>query len=407
VQPGAPVQALLDVLCGRNNSWPRLDATGWQAFETEAARHGVSALAYHELARDAHAPPQVVRSLEHHHVRNRLRNLRLYAWLGALLEGLTAAAIDVIVLKGAFLARAVYADPALRAMSDVDLLVRRRDLERTASTMRALGWLQSAPLPAGGHQLPAFELEGVLVDVHWNIEDDDARFAIDPAGLWERAVPARIGHAQAFALSPPDLLLHLCLHTAYGHGWKQFDGGLRQLADIAAVVRHHGPTIDWQGFATRAEAWRVDRCAWLALITARDLLRADVPDSVLDRLARQRPDARWVLAASELALGCHYIELARGLPALANSWLNKRWRRLSRAARWRAHLLPADASLRRAYPVLERQMLLAHLAHWKDLAGDALRLAFTARHRALWARERERRRLIAWLEGSAQQRCAR
>ena len=119
---------------------------------------------------------------------------------------------------------------------------------------------------------------------------------------------------------------------------------------------------------------------------------------MLDRLAP--PQARWPLLARELALGSHYVELARRLPALGPPWIDKRWLRLSRIARWRAQLLPAAASLRRAYPKLEPHARFMLLAHWWDLAGDVLRLAFDATRRTLVSRERERRALIAWLEGA-------
>ncbi len=402
MQLSAPVQVLLDVLAGRADTPHSLDAAGWETLVAEASRHGVSALAYQALAHGGYAPRRVVQALEGHYLRNRLRNLRLYGRLAALLDALTAQAIDVIVLKGAFLAQAVYEDAALRPMSDADLLVRHSDLERAARAMRALGWRQSPALPEGGHQLPTFELAGVQIDLHWSIEDDAAPFAIDVAGLWQRAVPARVGRAQALALSAEDLLLHLCLHTAYNHGWLQFDGGLRQLADIAAVVKRYESTLDWSVLAVRAQAWQASRCVWLGLVTARDLLRAGVHDAVLDRLAPSQPHDRWIQLASRLALGSHYAELARRLPVLGRSWMNKRWCRLPRGGRWHALLLPAQASLRRAYPALDGHPTLAHVAHWKDLAGEMLRIGVSAEDRALWSFERERRGLVGWLEG----RCA-
>jgi len=398
VQAAAPVQALLDVLSGHHDAPPQLDAAGWQAFLAEASRHGVAALAYRSLADGGHAPQHVVQALESHYLKNRLRNLRLYAHLFAVLEGLAAQAIDVVVLKGAFLAQAVYEDAALRPMSDVDLLVRPQDLERAARAMRALGWLQSPPVPEGGHQLPTFELAGVQVDLHWSIEDDAAPFRVDGGGLWQRAVPARLSQASALALSAEDLLLHLCLHTAYNHGWLQFDGGLRQMADIAVVVRHHEATFDWPAFTARALAWRAGRCVWLALATARDLLRVGIPDSALSGLERAQPNGCWSRTGRELVLGRHYAELARRLPVLGRSWLNKRWWRLPRNARWRAIFWPAPASLQSAYPALKDRARLAHLAHWMDLASEVLGLGVSAPARALWSLERDRRALVEWLE---------
>lgn len=387
------MQALLDVLADRHDAPPQLDAAGWEAFLAEASRHGVSALAHHRL-QGRPVPPQVLQALERHHVKNKLRNLRLVARVAALLGALRAQAISVVVLKGLHLAQTVYADTALRAMADADLLVRASDLDRAAQTMRALGWGQGAALMAeGGHQLPTFELDGVQVELHWTIEDDAAPFAVDIAGLWERAQPVCIGQSQALGLSPEDLLLHLCMHTAYGHGWRQFDGGLRQLGDIAVVVRHHVSTLDWHTFATRAVAWRVRRCVWLALITARDLLGVAVPEAVFDHLAPPQPHAPWIALARELVLGNHYADLARCLPVLGQSSMHKRWRLLSPVARWRVRLFPGRRSLRRVYPGLEGRPALAQVAHWKDLAIDLLRLAFDAGHRRVQARERERHRV--------------
>ena len=142
---------------------------------------------------------------------------------------------------------------------------------------------------------------------------------------------------------------------AYGlRPWleRQFDGGLRQLTDIAAVLRHHGSTLDWHKVVLCAEAWHAERCLSLCLATARDLLRVHVPQVVFDRLTM--PGDRWQRVARELCLGNHYTELAQWLPVLARFWIDKRWRGLSRLARWRECLMPARASLRHVYPRLKR-----------------------------------------------------
>lgn len=393
------MQALLDVLACSDDgdgAAPRLDAAGWNAFVDEASRHGVAALAYRRLSHRATVPRGVMQTLEGHYLKNRLRNLRLFARLSVLLEALHAASINVIVLKGAYLAHAIYGDPALRAMADADLMVRERDLDRAARVLRTAGWQHGAALQGGGHQLATFVLEGVQVELHWNIEDDAAPYAVDVTGLWQRALPARVGHAPAHALVPEDLLLHLCMHSAYGHSWKQFDGGLRQLADISAVLRHHDSAFDWPAFVTRAAAWRVDRSVSLCLVVARELLRTPVPQAVIDELAQ--PPARWIALARELALGRHYAELARCLPALSRPWLQKSWLRLSGRARWREHLLPARATLSTAYPTLRERPAWMRPAHWNDLTADAIRLMFDRKARAIASRERERWALIAWLE---------
>jgi hypothetical protein len=323
--------------------------------------------------------------------------------LSDLLRELHVAGIAVVVLKGAYLAQAVYGEPALRSMGDADVLVQRADLARATALMRAGGWRDKVPgamTPEHGHQLPTLVLGGAQVELHWAIEDDDSPFAIDSDGLWRRAVRAEIGGAPALALSPEDLLLHLALHAAYGHGWLQFESGLRPLADIVACLKHFGAGLDWDIVVDRARAWGVHPSVWVTLVLVRDLLHADTPPQVLARLAPPRADQALVDTATDLVLGHHYRDLAAHLPTLGRSWLTKRWHRLPRAVHWRAHVLPSAETLGKAYPSLRLATLqpLRYAMHCVELLADIARLSFDGQARSLIRLERDRMRVLRWLE---------
>jgi hypothetical protein len=397
---------LLALLSAREQPLPPLDAQQWATLAHEALRHGVAPLVHARLQRSAAtAPDSVRRSLQACHLRTGLENLRLLTRIAGVLQQWRSRGIDAVVLKGAYLAQWVYASPALRSMGDADLLVRRADLARARSLLLANGWREGATTrwttpDGGGHQMPTFSQGGAMLELHWGIEDDDCPFAIDSDGLWQRAVPVSVGGAPARALAPEDLLLHLALHAAYGHGWLQFESGLRPLVDISACLRHFGDRLDWNVLVERAFAWRVHPSVWLTLTLVRDLLHASVPTLALDRLAPTGADRARVDAAAELVLGHHYRDLAAQLPVLARSWLTKRWHRLPRAAHWRSHALPRAEVLARAYPSLSSAPLqpLRYAAYWTDLLSDVARLLLRREVRTIGARERSRVRLIHWLE---------
>jgi hypothetical protein len=239
-----------------------------------------------------------------------------------------------------------------------------------------------------------------MLELHWGIEDDDNPFAIDTDGLWRRAVPASVGGAEALALAPEDLLLHLALHTAYNHGWLQFQGGLRPLCDIAACLRRFGDQLQWDVLIQRAHAWRIHRSVWLTLMLVRDLLRVGVPPAALDRLAPSDADPALVHAATDLVLGRHYHDVLVQLPVLGRSWLTKRWHRLPRPTHWRVHAFPRCDALEKAYPSLGSSALrpLRYAAHWAALLNDVAHLSFGRETRSLVARERSRVRMLRWLE---------
>jgi hypothetical protein len=312
----------------------------------------------------------------------------------------------VIVLKGAYLAAKVYEDRALRGMSDIDLLVRRDDLPRAVELLNQAGWHQP-DAPAGdmvagsGHQLATFVRDGTHLEIHWTIEDERSPFDIDVEAIWRRARSVPIAGAPAFALAPEDLLLHVCLHASYNHGWLPFNQGLRPLCDVRASIMHFGEELDWNVFTSRAREWKVDCCAWLTLVLARDLVAISVPEGSIARLAPRPVERNIVDAARQLVLGDHYDEVLRLLPVLGRTWLTAQWRHLPRATRWRRHILPSAQSLASAYPSLENAAKVVparYAAHLADLARDIGTLACSQRAKSVVARELERLALVEWLE---------
>ena len=67
-------------------------------------------------------------------------NAVLFQELERILRMLEAAGIPVIVLKGAALAQTIYPDIALRPMTDLDLLVLQKDLDRAVTLIRESGY---------------------------------------------------------------------------------------------------------------------------------------------------------------------------------------------------------------------------------------------------------------------------
>lgn len=267
----------------------RVSAEEWHGVVELARQHSVTPLLYHHLKPlDLLLPGELVENLKQEYLKQALRNIRLYQELSKLLRLLQEKNIAVIVLKGAYLAETVYDNIGLRSMSDVDLLVKKGDLLRVEQELLASGGMPedcNRVITQYNHCFGYKLLKsGLRMEIHWTIRDSDHPFQIDVEGLWSRAQPVTLAQAPAWALSPEDLLLHLCLHTAK-HAYEM---QVRMLCDISEVVRRHGTGLDWQEIGARARQWGILRAVYLFLRLAQELLGVAVP---ADWLASLRPDS--------------------------------------------------------------------------------------------------------------------
>jgi hypothetical protein len=231
------------------------------------------------------------------------RNTRRFRELRTVLGCLRTAGIPVIVLKGAYLAEAIYGDVALRPMCDADLMVPRADLPRAQAILLDKADVREQPqdiesLCRKTQHLPGAVIRGLIIEIHWTIVSPTGPFGVDTAGLWDRARPATTAGVEVLALSPEDLLLHLCLHFSRQHGLT----GLKLLCDIADTIHRFRGEMDWMRVTDRAGEWGASRYVGLTLHLAQSMLGTEVPGDVLGRLVPGGPGKRMLETARECLL---------------------------------------------------------------------------------------------------------
>jgi hypothetical protein len=306
-----------------------LSSSDWKAIIQESARHGVTLLLYHRLKTfhpGIYIPTDVVQRLRQSYLQSASRNLRLYHELGKVLEILRHENIPVIALKGAHLAELVYGNIALRPMGDVDLLVHKDDLIRVEAALLRIGL---TPLDRNrvigkdnrhfGYVQPN---RGLHVEIHWNILASMYPFNIDIDGQWERSRPVLIAGAEVSVLCPEDLLLHLCLHNSE----HTFEMGIRSICDISEAICHYSEEIGWKNLLLRARQWSIEKCVYLTLKLARELLGAFVPDDLLETIKPNDFDEHFMAIAMKQIFP-NGIGTSHGLPLSSNIsqlWGSKR-----------------------------------------------------------------------------------
>lgn len=201
-------------------------------------------------------------------------NLRRDAELAEALARFSAAGIELIFLKGSAL-RILRPELAGRFQCDVDLLLRRQDLERAEKLLQDLGFrLDESYRDREGllrdHFHLSYERRGAVVELHWDIGFSTPAGFVDR--LWARSLPAALDGQPGRVLSPEHQLLVSCLH----HSRHAFQQGLRWLADLRlhlpltpeARERFEEECLAWPRRAVRCPLWTL---AEQGVVAARDL----------------------------------------------------------------------------------------------------------------------------------------
>ena len=313
-----PADLLLGCLSGSHES-----IANWNGVADSADWHGLAPLLFKRLKQAdgrTRVPADVWERLRLAYFAGADRNARLYRALRTVLGGLSGAGIPLIVLKGAFLAEAVYRDVAVRWMCDADLMVPRSEAARSQAVLLDMGGVPKYSEDIESRcrrdaHLPEVVFHDFVIEIHWTIASPTGPVRIDVPGLWDRARPASVAGVSVLALSPEDLLLHLCLHSSYREGFK---AGLRPLCDIAEAILRFHDDMDWAQVVSRAHEWGAARYAGLTFHLARSMLGAEVPDDVLARLVPEGIDRRMLATARESILGTtDFRQSARRIDNLA------------------------------------------------------------------------------------------
>ena len=278
----APDPLLLQLL--QSDATPAAGPEDWRRAATAARPEGLEPWLYRRIVRGANAVPDDVRDeLRDASVRATARALALAAELAAILRALAAAGIACAPLRGAALAEWLYDDACARPAGDIDLLVRRGDLDAVEATLAALGF-RAVDRRAGFAREFGYTLElardGVVVEPHWTLAYPPFVDALDMDRVWARCRPGRVVGEPALLLAPEAVLLNLCLHLVH----KAPDVPLLWVLDVDRLVRRGAASIDWDELLALARGARVERQVAAALRAVVNQLATPLPVRVLSAL---------------------------------------------------------------------------------------------------------------------------
>jgi len=246
----------------------RLD---WNEVLRKAREQWVAPSLYYNLQQWGLAeliPPKIEQDFKKTYLTNAARNATIFYHLSRLLKHFQENHIPVVVLKGAALAAAVYPLPSLRMMGDVDLLFEKSDLALVDSSLLDLGYIPQAHDKWQEERAQYVYISPnklFAVEAHWALVSENSPTSVDTMKIWQRATILAVEDAEALALSPEDLIQHLCIHTLSRHNFYS-SIQLRNVYDLWTIIDKYGnDKIYWDYLVKSSRQYRTSIFVYLAL----------------------------------------------------------------------------------------------------------------------------------------------
>jgi hypothetical protein len=263
----------------------------WDYILNHRAFYRITPLLFHnlkEIADEDAVPLFVMDALTAHYAFMFYRNMQIYSILRDILERFQNAGISVILLKGVALGETVYSDIDLRPPGDIDILVKKMDLQDAADILLKMGYNPAYPMERyrNHHHIPPYKKldeelnESISIEIHHNIAPEPLMSRIRAEELWEDAQAVSISGIDTQVLSPENLIMHLCIHLSY----SCFTGGIGNLVDISESIRCHDGSLNWDCIVGRSCKFGVSSFVYYPLCMAGEMMDANIPLYVVDKL---------------------------------------------------------------------------------------------------------------------------
>ncbi len=252
---------------------PQLESEGWRALDRLAALHRLQPLLHAEQGHAATIPPAIREGWRAAHRLAAIQALAVRAALEDCAALLEREGHQPVALKGAWLSRHAYPDPALRPMRDIDIWVPAEGVLSAYQVLLRHGYVAAEPAEMSledtvrldKHMPVLISPRGVPIELHHHLWEREGRLdhtspQANEAAIRQRATPDPDGIRM---LAPQDTLAHLIVHAVYSH---RLDCGPLLLFDVRYLIDNQ--PIDWKHFWAESECghWRAGARLVLELV---------------------------------------------------------------------------------------------------------------------------------------------
>ncbi|MEO9965298.1 MAG: nucleotidyltransferase family protein [Reichenbachiella sp.] len=239
-------------------------------------------LLHYNLSETLTAEP-IIKSIKGYNRYVWSKNQIIFFQVGKVIDVLTENNIQHFFVKGVPLAKLYYSFDGIRPMSDLDIVIREKDLTSAWDKLSTAGWKDKFSEKSVDYKKLIVRSRCLVnfkddeLDLHWRTFKDSFQES-DEEEIWSGLIDFKVGNHTAYTLSPTHQLIHTLIH---GMQWNEVPS-FRWICDSLIILKQ--TEIDWPlllKFAKKRKYTLRLSCGFQYL---KDEFKANIPEEVLQEL---------------------------------------------------------------------------------------------------------------------------
>lgn len=185
--------------------------------------------------------------------------------------------ILAVPLKGIALIETLYHNPALRPMTDIDLLIEAEDIEKIKIALNNIGY-DFISYDRGSYNFMHTE-HNIMLDLHTKFTRYEMLFNINKDEIYRRLQTVNFNdQIQVNVLCPEHQVIHIALHIAPG---LYSDLNVINILDLYHLLNNPENPVDWEYIIEFAKQSRIASYIYVPLFFCIENYHLQVPEDVL------------------------------------------------------------------------------------------------------------------------------
>jgi len=261
----------------------------WDFILKKIIQSDIAPLAFYNLSgfENTKIPAWFMENLKNRRDSAIVKNLFLWRELNRLIGLLSQENISALALKGVFMSDIIYQTIDVRPLVDIDILIKKSDLEKAQALLQKNGYVKSDEYPAEILYIPNRAQPKILIDLHHalNIPDE---LLLPKNFMWLRAEKKENSASEILYPSIEDSIicaaLHFFHHISDAFLYNSPPSHIKSILDIHEIISKKQNEINWNYILEFSKKYKVRYILHLSLTFSKIYFNTPIPAKVINEI---------------------------------------------------------------------------------------------------------------------------